>query len=115
METTLHMVSECRYTRRIWAMTAVWTGQGHLHLNEWSQSETVLQWWSNVTAPPDIPRKATRSLVLLILWEVWLERNDRVFNRDESSIPSIVANIKSEISAWVAVGAKDLALLTARI
>jgi hypothetical protein len=52
-------------------------------------------------------------MLLGLLWEVWLERNDRVFNRREALIPTIVAKIKSEISAWVAAGAKDLALLIA--
>jgi hypothetical protein len=52
---------------------------------------------------------------MLVLWEVWLERNARVFNHHESSIPSILAKIKSEISVWVAAGARDLAFLTARL
>jgi hypothetical protein len=48
---------------------------------------------------------------MLVLWEVWLERNARVFNHHESSIPSILAKIKSEISVWVAAGTRDLAIL----
>jgi hypothetical protein len=115
METSLHMVCECRYTRRIWATAAAWTGLRHPHPGEWPQNESVLQWWSNVITPPDIPHKGTRSIVLLVLWEVWLGRNDRVFNHHESSIPSIVAKIKTEISAWVAAGARDLAILTTRM
>jgi hypothetical protein len=74
METSLHMVCECCYTRRIWATAAAWTGLRHLHPDEWPQNESVLQWWSSVTALPDIPRKGVRSFVLLVLWEVWLEK-----------------------------------------
>jgi hypothetical protein len=55
-----------------------------------------------------------RSLILVVIWEVWKERNDRVFNRREAAPTSTVAKIKSEASAWIAAGAKDLAVLFAR-
>jgi hypothetical protein len=58
----------------------------------------VLQWWYNLTAATDIPRKATRSIALLIVWEIWLERN----SRHESSVPTVVGKIKNEVSAWIA-------------
>jgi hypothetical protein len=48
-------------------------------------------------------------------WEIWLERNDRVFNQHQSSIPTIMAKIKSEALAWIAAGAKGFATLTARL
>jgi hypothetical protein len=54
-----------------------------------------------------------RSLILLVNWEVWKERNDRVFNRREAASASIFAKIKSEALAWMAAGAKDLAILFA--
>jgi hypothetical protein len=53
------------------------------------------------------------SLILLVIWEVWKERNDRVFNRRETAPASLLAKIKSEASAWMAAGAKDLAILFA--
>jgi hypothetical protein len=56
-----------------------------------------------------------RSLILLVIWEVWKERNDRVFNRRAAAPPSLLAKIKSEASAWMAAGAKDLALLFATL
>lgn len=60
------------------------------------KQQSVLQWWTNITTTPKIPRKATRSLALLILWEIWLERNNRVFNRRESLFLTVMAKIKSE-------------------
>jgi hypothetical protein len=44
-----------------------------------------------------------------------LERNNRVFNRQESSVPSLMAKIKNEASAWIAVGAMGPAALTTRV
>jgi hypothetical protein len=110
METTHHLVSSRRYTRWVWALVADWTGHRNLHPNEWA-NESVIQWWTNITTARDIPRKATRSLTLLILWEIWLARNNKVFNCHESSILTILAKIKNEVSAWLVVGAKELVTL----
>jgi hypothetical protein len=85
---------------------AEWVGCRHLHPNEWPRSDSVLQWWNNLTEAPDINRHGTRSLLLLVIWEIWLERNARVFNRVESSALTVFTKIKSETSTWILAGAK---------
>jgi hypothetical protein len=50
----------------------------------------------------------------MISWEIWKERNNCIFDRKESSVPSIVNRIKAEAYLWVAAGAKDLAFLLVR-
>jgi hypothetical protein len=49
------------------------------------------------------------------MWEIKKERNDRVFNRKETSAPSTMARIKNKASTWIATGAKDLAVLLVRM
>ena len=58
-----------------------------------------------------VSRKAGRSLTLLVIWELWKERNARVFWRREASTLTLMTNIKAEAAAWTLAGAKDLALL----
>jgi hypothetical protein len=53
-------------------------------IQKWLRNATPLEWWANITAMPDIPFKATSSLALLVTWEIWKERNNRVFNHHES-------------------------------
>jgi hypothetical protein len=67
-----------------------------------------------ITATPNIPRKGLRSLVLLIMWEVWKEHNARVFNRHETAATSLMAKISEEASTWIVAGARDLSLSLAR-
>jgi hypothetical protein len=66
------------------------------------------------TATPDIPFKATNNLALLMTWEIWKERNDRVFNHYESSVATILAKIRSESSIWIVAGVKGLTTLLTR-
>ena len=56
-------------------------------------------------------RSAVRSLALLVTWEIWRERNARVFKNHETSALSLLAKMKSEVTAWVAAGAKALVSL----
>jgi hypothetical protein len=61
-----------------------------------------------------MPGKAMASIVMLITWEVWKERNRRLFQCQEMSTMAIMSVIKQEARAWVAAGAKDLAYLILR-
>ena len=57
---------------------------------------------------PGVPKKAVRSLAMLITWEVWKERNTRIFNRQETSATMLLEKIKAEANLWIVAGAKAL-------
>jgi len=109
VETSLHLTSECRYTWRIWDLITTWTAQPGLRPSNWRPSNTTLEWWNNITTTPAIQRKAMRTLTMLILWEIWKERNSRVFQRQESSALSLFAKIKNKATAWTQAGASRFA------
>ena len=113
METSLHLISECRYTRRIWGRIATWVALPDLSPPNWKPSSNTLDWWINVTTIPATPRKAVRTLVMLVIWEIWKERNMRIFQHKESSALSLLAKIKNEAAAWAQAGATHLASLIA--
>lgn len=114
METSHHMLAECRFTRRIWTLTSTWSAQPTLAPNEWRQSSTSLEWWTNITTTSELPRKGITSLTLLIVWEIWKERNARVFRNHGRPVGSLMSAIKGEASAWIAAGAKGLESFLAR-
>jgi hypothetical protein len=58
-------------------------------------------------------RKGSLLITLLVSWEIWKERNNRIFDRRESSVLSLVNIIKAEASLWVVAGAKCLTTLLA--
>ena len=61
-----------------------------------------------------VPQKAIRSLSLLVIWEIWCERNARVFRKQETSVPGLLSKIKNEAAVWALAGAKDLKSLIHR-
>ncbi|KAG2540080.1 hypothetical protein PVAP13_9NG531714 [Panicum virgatum] len=101
-ETALHLMADCRFTRRVWSLIASWTAQPTLHPQLWMPSENTLQWCDSL------------QLSLLVIWEIWCERNARVFRRHETSAPGLFSKIKNEAAAWALAGAKDLESLIRR-
>ena len=56
-----------------------------------------------------VPRSGLRSLILLVVWEIWKERNAWTFHRKEQSAMNFPLKIKEEARAWGMAGAKRLA------
>ncbi len=75
LETGIHLVGRCRYTKRIWSLVASWTGYQQLEPTEWEEARSVQHWWGSLANTPGVPKKGLRSLILLVVWEIWKERN----------------------------------------
>jgi hypothetical protein len=72
--------------------------------------ESVLQYWHAITRSPTACPEGLKSAVALITWELWKERNTRVFSNKQASMPmAVMQKIKEESKNWILVGAKHLA------
>jgi len=56
-------------------------------------------------------RKGLRSLIILVCWEVWKERNARIFDHNGATNQQVLNKIRDEARLWKAAGAKHLATL----
>ena len=52
---------------------------------------------------------------MLISWEVWKERNNRVFNQKETPPNRLLEKVKTEATFWAAAGAKNLASIIPQV
>jgi hypothetical protein len=76
-ETTLHLAGECVFSREVWFSILSLLGIASLspqpglgHLDWWLQSRLAL---------PSMLRRGFDTLVILVAWNLWKERNRRVF------------------------------------
>ena len=106
-ETGIHLFINCRVTKRIWACVKDWAGIPAMDMSQW-EGLSIKQWWIVMTEGNIPNRKAMASLTLLVCWEVWNERNARVFNNKQSPSFVVLDRIKREARLWVAAGAKRL-------
>ncbi|XP_071685055.1 uncharacterized protein [Lolium perenne] len=111
-ETARHILFECRYSKRIWQQTASWLHCPSLLNDLGSGRDTVLQYWHAIAASPSTSRKGLQTAVILVGWEIWKERNARVFNNKASTPMALMQKIKDEAANWIAAGAKHLAVVS---
>jgi hypothetical protein len=86
---------------------AEWLHNTDITPNGWAGLSIEL-WWRNMTRPHLPNLKAILSLALLVTWELWNERNARVFNNKYTNHDVILDKIKREARMWVIAGAKRL-------
>lgn len=112
-ETITHLLIRCSYTRQIW----------HLALSKVSwevptpspspEDHCLAAWWTRSRKRVDkADRKTFDSMVLLISWCIWLERNCRTFNSTEKNVVQLIQTIIDKASLWVAARFNSLAPLT---
>jgi hypothetical protein len=107
MESVSHLFVECRFTVRIWICIQQWLGIPEIQPNNWG-GLTAEHWWRTMMSSNMPNRKAVASLMLLATWEIWNERNARVFRSKHMPPLVLLDKIKREARLWVTAGAKCL-------
>jgi predicted negative regulator of RcsB-dependent stress response len=75
-------------------------------IEAWQDILNVKDWWSEGIHKKGALVKAMASLVMLISWEIWNERNARVFRQHFSTSTMITNRIKEAARVWCLAGAK---------
>ncbi|KAF7090041.1 hypothetical protein CFC21_092863 [Triticum aestivum] len=70
--------------------------------------DKVGSWWDGVLTNNVLPTKALASLLHLVSWVVWNERNARMFRNKAAPVMVIVRSTKEEASLWALASAKHL-------
>lgn len=111
LETAVHLLAHCRFSQCIWLDIQRWTGL-NLNIHNWDRCASVEDWWYLLTHSWQNPAKAVKTLIILISWELWCERNARIFRHNGSPPMAVVNKIKGEAATWVLAGASSLSAFT---
>jgi hypothetical protein len=106
-ENNNHLFIHCRFTIRIWELLIEWLGLHGIQTTQWA-GLGIEEWWASLVEGPSPHRKGLASLTLLVVWEIWQERNARIFRHKLSPSFVIVDKIKCEARLWVYAGGKRL-------
>jgi hypothetical protein len=93
-------------------MTFAWVAAHVPSRTDWSAFTSTDEWWTTVGSMHGAPLKGWRSLMILVCWEIWKERNARVFRRKFIPSGQLFAKIKEESRAWALAGDKHLGAIT---
>jgi hypothetical protein len=113
-ESADHLLYKCRFTTRIWIELKEWLGLHDVDPRAWHNRRTVKEWWTKSILQRGQSRKAMASLAMLVSWEIWKERNARVFQNSATTSFMLIAKVKDEMAMWCHAGAKALCILMPR-
>jgi len=109
-ETINHLLTGCVFAREVWHM--VLTKCNLLRLAPSLQNSEFTLWWlRSRKRMRKASRKSFDSLVILVAWTLWKERNQRVFQRANLSGPELCSLIMDEIRVWGYAGIADFHIL----
>jgi hypothetical protein len=79
--------------------------------NSWNDFKEAEHWWTTIAFAHGGRRKSVASLLMLVTWELWKERNARTFNNKSTLPTTIFEMIKLEGRTWTLAAAKHLGTL----
>jgi hypothetical protein len=108
-ETADHLFTGCILTRELWVELLSPLG---LPVLAPQHTEDATSWWLRQWLHIDAAfRPAFNSLVLLVAWVVWKERNGRTFSHDANGIWELLQKAVREADDWVKAGFKTLSVV----
>lgn len=102
------MFIECPYSKSVWEKVAAWSNRDSLRPVEWERTERLDDWFLRLPGT-GTQAKGMRSMAILVMWELWKERNARIFQQKLRSEPPLFSWIQDEARNWTMAGAKPLA------
>lgn len=111
-ESVEHLLLHCAMSKQIWWNTLDWLGMSSRFVGS---NLVIAETWSHLrNGLPKQTGKELDTIFVLVAWQLWKERNARVFQREASTEVVVLARIKEEALAWVAAGARNLGSLMPR-
>lgn len=102
-EDCTHFFVHCRFTYQVWLIFRNWTGADFLIPDDLFGSTE--EWW--LAARRAVPKAVWRNfdtIVILVHWRIWKERNSRIFEKVASSADRVLDLLREDIAVWRAAG-----------
>ena len=106
LETPSHLLFECPWSKEIWGWVASMANMPALCPATWTGDTKFASWMQRCyDVSEKNKKKGLLSLIHLITWELWKERNHRVFQRACMDVGDLRRIIRDEIKLWNLAGA----------
>lgn len=109
LESSVHLIWDCPTAMQVWSTAATWGRCSALHPDVWTEGPTTsAKVGMIIDAAAPAARRGTKSMIALISWRIWMERNDSVFKGKTPSTDNIIRSCRSDMEQWRIAGAACL-------
>lgn len=106
LESSAHLFWECPIAIQAWNSAATWRGCHSLAHAVWCTGTTTAERTQMIiNAATPSTRKGTKSMLALVAWHIWLERNACTFRRKLPCARSITDACRRDMEQWRIAGA----------
>jgi hypothetical protein len=95
-ETADHLLTKCNFSKALWCALAP-----RLNLPQYNLLNSLggpLEWVYHLATGSSSSRRKRLGLIFFIWWNLWKERNRRIFETKEKSIPQLAPLVLEEIT-----------------
>jgi hypothetical protein len=86
-----HVLFKCWFTIHLWSNVKNWLGLQDVDPTNWHAMQNLNEWWNEAIHNQGPSKKAMVSLAMLVSWEIWKERNARVFRNQAITLTMLVS------------------------
>lgn len=108
LETSVHLMWQSPFSKEIWCRVEAWAGCNSLGVIQQGFGHSTAAAQAIIRGANKDFRKGIRTMIMLITWEIWNERNNCIFRGKLPSLPDVIHAIRQNMEQWRLAGAKEL-------
>lgn len=94
-ETATHLCLQCPFAQHVWEHVQAWTSS---HVKKPSDTMSMEEWWTQeVQLPTKEERRTWAAINMYTVWNLWKERNRRIFEGKEADPVTVFQFIREEM------------------
>ncbi|CAO2169178.1 unnamed protein product [Urochloa humidicola] len=95
-ETAQHISLQCVYAQQVWVLVVDWCA-GLVQLPQ--RDLSIEDWWNqSLEGTPRETKRQKAAIMIYTVWNIWKERNRRIFEHKAATPQRVLALIKEEMS-----------------
>ena len=101
LESGIHLCLMCPFAQETWSRVATWENFSNLQPAIQNNTDTLIQWWESTL--PSIPKERRREfngMAIYIMWNLWNERNRRIFDNKYSTALQVAGRAKEDLGQY---------------